>query len=45
MVWFMDDQTLFILIGAVPLALIVLFCIGLYLWYFKFGGKKLLESP
>lgn len=40
----MDNQTVAMFMGLASLGLIVLLSLGLYLWYFKFGGKKTLES-
>ncbi|XRO77899.1 hypothetical protein ACO3VM_09470 (plasmid) [Methanocaldococcus sp. 10A] len=40
----MDTQTAIFIIGLFSLGLIALASIGLYLWYFKFGGKKLVEE-
>ena len=42
--YYMDNQYLFMIMGLISLGLIVLFSIGLYVWYFKLGGKKLVET-
>jgi hypothetical protein len=40
----MESQYLFMIMGLISLGLIVLFSLGLYIWYFKLGGKKIIES-
>ncbi|WP_280109653.1 hypothetical protein [Methanocaldococcus jannaschii] len=40
----MDNQTIVTLMGLASLGLIVLLSLALYLWYFKLGGKKALET-
>jgi hypothetical protein len=40
----MDNQTLFMMLVILSFGLMVLFSIGLYIWYFKLGGKKLMET-
>jgi hypothetical protein len=40
----MGNQTLFMIMGLASLGLIVLLSLALYVWYFKLGGKKSLET-
>jgi len=40
----MDTQYIVMCMGLTTLGLLVLFSIGLYLWYFKLGGKKIIEA-
>jgi hypothetical protein len=40
----MENQTLFIILVLMSFGLIILFSIGVYVWYFKLGGKKLMET-
>jgi len=40
----MDTQYIVMCMGLASLGLLVLFSIGLYIWYFKLGGKKIIET-
>ena len=40
----MEGETLFLLVSMLSFLVIIGFVVGLYIWYFKLGGKKTLET-
>jgi len=40
----MEGQTLFLIASLMSFVVIAVFVVGLYIWYFKLGGKKVIEQ-
>ncbi|WP_280109654.1 hypothetical protein [Methanocaldococcus jannaschii] len=40
----MEGESLFLLVSILSFAVIISFVVGLYIWYFKLGGRKMIED-